>query len=399
MRIVHISTADVGGAGSAALRLHKGLLEAGVDSKFICLYKKSFEEQVYEYHTKLTFNFFQRIFQKFGLVQTKEKVNEKELKKYTGDYEMFTFPYSDFNLLDVSIVKEADIINLHWVAEYLDYPTFFRGINKPIIWTLHDKNPTLGGFHLLLDKDKNPSFFKLEDELSEKKHAILNSQQNLSVVAPSKFLLNYSKESKNLGKFQHHHIPNSIDKYIFKPANQKLAREVFNIPNDKKIILFLDSPCFHKGADLIFECINLYKYKDVQFVALGCGYTEKLDGVINIVQISDERLMSLLYSAADLFLLPSREDNLPNMMLESLACGTPVLGFPTGGICDVIENGFNGWITEDLTVKALDNGINNFLNNIDQFNRDAIRNFMLENFDIKVQAKRYFFLYQSIFNK
>lgn len=399
MRIVHISTADTGGAGSAALRLHKGLLREGVDSKFICLYKKTSEDEVYEYHIRGALNLFQRILQKLGIAQTKEKGNKKQLKRYTGNYEMFTFPFSDFNLLDTPIVKEADIINLHWVAEYLDYPTFFSGINKPIVWTLHDKNPTLGGFHLLLDKDKNPSFLKLEDKLSAKKHAILNSIQNLHVVSPSKFLLYYSKESKNLGKFRHHFIPNSVNKNIFKPFDQNLAREIFNIPKDKKVILFLDSPCFHKGADMVVECINLYKYKDVQFVALGHGYTEQLDTVINIGQINDERLMSLLYSAADLFLLPSREDNLPNMMLESLACGTPVLGFPTGGICDVIENGFNGFITEDLTAKALDKGINDFLKNIHQFNRDAIRDFIIDNFDLDVQAKKYSFLYQSVFNK
>ena len=396
MKVVHISFSDTGGSGSAAIRLHRGLLDAGVDSKFLCFNKNSFEEKVYQYQDKVALNFFKRLIQKLGIPVTKEKANQRKLKKYKGDYEIFSFPCTDFNVLSTSIVKDADIINLHWIADYLDYPTFFSGIKIPVVWTLHDKNPTLGGFHLLTDKERNPLFLMLENKLSEKKYEYIKKATNLNVVSPSQFLLNYSKSSKNLGKFQHHHIANSIDTNVFKHYEQDIAKKVFNLPLNKKIILFLDSISYHKGADAVVKCIDNNKYEDIQFVALGIGYTSQHSNVINIKKIENESLMAQLYSSADLFILPSREDNLPNMMLEALACGTPVLGFPTGGIIDVIENGFNGLVTSELSANALHIGITDFFSMSDCFDRKLIRDFSVEHFDISVQARKYKLLYNSI---
>lgn len=397
MRVVHISTSDVGGAGRAAIRLHRGLRKEGLDSKFLCLHKQSSEEEVYQYKAKYNRNLFQRAYQKVGVFQPKGKSLQKQVQKYAGKFELFSFPYTKYNILNDSIVRDADLINLHWIADFVDYPSFFEGIDKPVVWTLHDKNPTMGGFHLLIDKERNPSMVSIEQTIEREKQSILKRFERLDIVSPSAFLLNYSKGSASLRKFRHHLIQNSIDTTVFRPHSQHLAREVFGIPIDKKVILFLASKCFHKGADVVYECLNKFQYDNVMFIGIGEA-TSSTDNLMHVKEIGDERLMSLLYSSADLFLLPSREDNLPNMMLEALACGTPVIGFPTGGICDVIEHGFTGLVTEDQSSSALNKEINCYLDNPGIFRRDRIRDFALENIDIEIQAKRYKQLYSSVFD-
>lgn len=395
MKVVHISTSDTGGAGKAALRLHKGLLNEGVASKFLCLHKNTFEKEVYQYQERKRLNFVNKALRKLRLSHSQEIENEKTLKKFSETSEMFSFPRTEYNVLDAPAAKEADIVNLHWVAEYLDYSSFFANIKKPIVWTLHDKNPALGGFHLQLEKETKLSLAGIESKIAQEKQLIMSAVKTLDIVSPSRFLLNFSKQSKPLGRFNHHLIPNSIDTTIFKPFERAFAQSVFGIPPGKKNILFLNSASHHKGADCVDECIRTCGFGNVQFVGLGIGVSTH-PSVIQIPRINDDRLMSLLYSAVDLLLLPSREDNLPNMMLEALACGTPVVGFPTGGICDVIKDGFTGFITKEMSSTSLNKGIHSFLKNEHLFQRNAIRTFSLQNFDISVQARRYKNLYESL---
>jgi glycosyltransferase involved in cell wall biosynthesis len=106
--------------------------------------------------------------------------------------------------------------------------------------------------------------------------------------------------------------------------------------------------------------------------------------------------MSVVYSAADVFVIPSLMDNLPNTVLESLMCGTPVIGFPVGGIPDMIQNGENGFITEEISVNSLVNTINKFLDNPNCFNKVEIRNNAVKKYDQKVQSKKYIDLFESI---
>jgi glycosyltransferase involved in cell wall biosynthesis len=123
---------------------------------------------------------------------------------------------------------------------------------------------------------------------------------------------------------------------------------------------------------------------------------EENNKFIEIGKIHDERLMAMAYMAADLFVIPSLEDNLPNTMLESLCCGTPVLGFQTGGIVDVIADGVNGFLCEEISVNALVKGLNRFLSGEVIFDRDAISKTASERFALDKQANAYIELYKEI---
>jgi glycosyltransferase involved in cell wall biosynthesis len=399
LKILHISTYDIGGAGSAALNLHKGLLANGVESKFLCLNKHTTSiNHVYQFNNTIRPSTLERLYGKLKIKLNWHNLTQSSEGGIEGDYEIFTFPTTKNRVHLSPLVEEADIINLHWIAGFIDYETFFRAIKKPIVWTLHDKNPTLGGFHLLNDKLKNPHLSTLEKVISLSKSNYISLNKDINVVSPSKFLLNFSKNSVSLNKYNHYHIQNSVDTGVFKPFNKEGARELFNLPNDKIIVLFLDSKSPHKGTSYIKGSLDTSVFDNIQFVALGQSLTAEIPDIINIEYIHDPRLLRVLYSAADYFILPSIEDNLPNMMLESMACGTPVVGFPTGGIVDVIESGVNGLLSKEATIKNLNCILEAINNGKTVQTRDKISKFADEGFSLDVQANRYIKLYKGLIN-
>lgn len=319
LKIVHISTYDSGGAGSAAIRLHQALIKEGVDSKVICLQKQTTSDSVIKFVPKKN-SLLRRLLLKLKIIQTKASKNQQALNKVKGEFEIFTFAGTDHDILQNEYVQGADVIHLHWVSYFLDYASFFKKVKQPVIWTLHDKNPVLGGFHLLLDKWKNPQIEQLEKEVAKKKLKSIHGFKNLCIVCPSDSLLRYSQKSDIFNGYPHYKIANSIDTEIFTPAGNIGTLSPVIIP-DKINILFLNVPYFHKGTDVIWKCLDNNNFKNLFFIGIGKSAQVLPANVALVDNISYESSLSELYAACDYFILPSREDNLPNMMLESLSCG------------------------------------------------------------------------------
>lgn len=231
MKILHISTSNRSGTGIAALRQHKALLQAGMESKFLCLSKKgAVIPEVYVF-PRPSHGLFLKGLRKLGVYHTQADKHQKVLSKLSGKYKIFTFPRTDFNLLEHTLIQEADIINLHWVANFLDWLSFFKGINKPVVWTLHDMNPFQGGFHYEEVINRNVATFgSLGNRLKEIKNIAICKFDKLTVVGLTKWLKQVSEESDILGRFPHRLIQNRIDLNIFKPIDQHFAREVFDLP-------------------------------------------------------------------------------------------------------------------------------------------------------------------------
>jgi glycosyltransferase involved in cell wall biosynthesis len=158
-----------------------------------------------------------------------------------------------------------------------------------------------------------------------------------------------------------------LDSEIFAPRDKNYSREVLNIPKDKKVILFVADSIDNNRKGFIFLKRAIEQLSDPNLVICAIGDKNNglgvIDNVIELGTIYDERMMSIAYSAADLYVIPSLMDNLPNTVLESLMCGTPVVGFPVGGIHDMIQDGVNGFITEEISVDSLVKTLNKFLNN------------------------------------
>ncbi len=406
MKVVHISTYDNGGAGNAALRLHLGLLEIGADSTFLCLRKSTTCKNVVEFTQKpraLKSTFVRTPFNAVGLPIDKGNRNIKKLSALRGVYEVFTFPDSNADILTHPAVKNADIIHLHWVARYLDYPSFFNKNKKPVVWTLHDMNPIQGGFHYYGDVVRNKKIFELlENKLKKQKTALIKHCKKLTVVAPSQWLHQLAKQYDGFQHAHHFHIAYGIDTNLFKDYGRDAARTVLGLPKDKVLISFVSADIhnYRKGFDLLYNAITKCgELNDVIFCAAGAMPDSSAEGnFFYLGSIKDERLMAILYAASDGYVLPSREDNLPNVMLESMSCGTPVLSFATGGMTDLIQPGFNGELSADISSNALADSLKLFIENIKEYNRSDIRSFIVDNYNLSLQANKYMEVYSHAQN-
>jgi len=424
MKILHINTYDTGGAGKACVRLHQGLLEQGVDSKLLLLYQSDKElMHSYQYIPPLPGN-FEKIkrkasffFKELHLSSGKDKYDKREvLQNRPEGFELFSFPDTPYNITQHPLYLEADIINLHWTAGFLDYRSFFKKTLKKIVWTLHDMNPFTGGCHysgdcigfegncflcpqLLNSIDSNYSHKILRTKIQA-----IKSKTHLTVVPISKWLLNQSMKSILFSKFDHVQIPNGLDPDLFKPAVQKSSREELGLPVDKKIILFVADSLNNKrkGFALLLNAIEqLGERDDIALCVVGdsSAIQFKLKSLFELGRIVDEQLLCSVYSAADVFVIPSLEDNFPNTVLEALMCGTPVIGFPVGGIKEIIQDQHNGYLCDSADIGSLLKALNMFLDNPSRFKGEEIRKAALQRYTQKIQAEKYVELYKSISKK
>ncbi len=403
MKVLHISTYGSGGGGIAAFRLHNALLNVGIESKYLCLENPPKGENI---HTVPSFKLTpsQYILRKLGLYKTEIDKNIKLINGLKGTYVFFSFPYTNYDLSTHPLVQEADIINLHWVANFLDY-RFFSKTNKKIVWTLHDMNPFQGGFHYHDEVlDNNVAFGELEKKLTDIKVNNIKQCHNLEVITLCNWMKKESSNSEAFSNRKHNLIPNSLDISKFKIYPKELARQVFDLPQDKIILLFVSESLNskRKGMDLLLNALSAVDdSKNICLATIG-NSNQKIESkfeTINLGNISDERALGLLYASADAYILSSREDNLPNVMLESLACGTPVISTPVGGMLDVIKSGFNGILAKEVSAEGIREAIEAFIKTKDVFSREKIRQFAIDNFSPEIQAKKYIEVYENLMNK
>ncbi|MGN6194451.1 MAG: glycosyltransferase [Ginsengibacter sp.] len=361
LKIVHISSSFKGGAGTSAYRIHQSLLKAGIDSHFICLDKNinraniSFPQNASNKKRSSIFNVLKdkikwRLKHHFNInLYRKEKLIEK-IKEVSPllNCEITTLPFSDFDLLEDPYVQNADIIHLHWVAGIFDYPTFFKANTKPLVWTLHDMNPFQGIFHYKEDevKNKNLAFGVNKKIALLKRRSIRKRKSKLAIVAPSQWLLDSALDSATFSNVKGFKISYPLDMEIFKRQPDSRLKEKLNIPESHAIFLFVAHRVnnYRKGFDLLKEAFKEMKGNSISLLVIGNSEKLEIEGirVITLGRVEDESTLATYYSLADAFIIPSREDNFPNVMLESLACGTPVITFNEGGMRETIHDGFNG---------------------------------------------------------
>ena len=391
MKTLLVSYCDTGGAGKACVRLHRGLLDQGVDSKLLVLVQNdpSVPESYLFYGNRMI-----RRKLRFGI--NKIVSRKSKISSLTKGYEGFSFPYSAHKLHLHPLVQWADVVNLHWVASFLDYPSFFRATSKPVAWTLHDMLPFSGGYHYRVGFPMDAYDCHIRENVTVKTRAVENA--NLTVVPLCEWMKSESESSKAFGDLTHQLIPNGINTDQFRGHDRELARSVFNIPHDKKVLLFAADVLENKrkGFDLLIRALQqLGDSESVVLAVVGRGIVE-IDTLqsISLGYIADERLMALAYSAADLFVIPSVEDNLPNTVVGSICCGTPVVGFNIGGIPDMIQESINGCLANETNAESLCSVLKKAL--VTSFDRSAIRVAAVTKYHQSVQSNRYIDLFKSL---
>lgn len=313
-------------------------------------------------------------------------------------------------------IKEADIIHLHWINQGFlslkDIEALVK-LNKPIVWTMHDMWPCTGICHHARDCEKfqtgcQSCFFlkskgkDLSTSVFDKKLS-LYKDANITFVGCSRWLSGRAKKSYLLQDKTVLSIPNPIDTEVYHPMGQGTARELLGLPSGKKLLLFgaLNVTDKRKGIDYLIAALRKIEKPDVELVVFG-QVKDDIRGLFPVPihsmgYLSDESKIVTLYNAVDIFITSSLEENLPNTIMESMACGTPCVGFEIGGIPEMIDHKINGYVTNYKDANDLSNGIQWVLEHGDrQALSDACVKKVQENYTEEVVAKKYLELYKSI---
>lgn len=354
MRIVMVNFSDlVGGAARAAFRLHNALLTENIDSKFIVQQKISDQASVLGPETKInkTMSYVLPYIDKITLLRYPKKMPFYSPARF-GSKE----------IIDRINSLKPDIVHLHWIYKGMIKFSDIRKIRAPIVWSFHDMWAFTGGCHYdmfcngykkqcghckVLGSNRFRDFSNIN---FKHKAAIYNSLPKITFVCLSKWLMNCASESTLLKGHNIINLPNPIDTSVFKPIDKLTARYILNFPNDKKLILFgamNPTSSYLKGFHLLFESLSKLKTKNIELVIFGANKpSNPPDFNINyryVGQLSDDISLSALYSAVDVSVIPSIQENLSNTIMESLACGTPVVSFNIGGNSDMVEHLRNGF--------------------------------------------------------
>lgn len=425
IKVINLCATDRGGAGTAAFRLNKGLQSIGVDSTMYVLSKKSADNSVKLLPCSLPM-----------LSEKKSSGNDARwnllwnswqsvIAGYPGrpkGLDLFTDTRGWVDLQLIDDIQAADIINFHWVAGIFDCTIKSAMLSaKHIVWTLHDMNAFTGGCHYageckryLVSCGACPQLGSQDtNDISrqhwQQKHAAYNDL-NLTIVTPSRWLAACAEKSPLLSRFATHVIPNGFPLDIFKPHNKEQSRQNLNIPRNARIVLFgADSvKNRRKGFNYAVEALNIlsagHPEENIIFMCFGkpadCSQIKLQFPFIQLGPIQDDKNLAEIYSAADVYVLPSLEDNLPNTVIESIACGTPVVGFDIGGMPDMIEHKITGYLVKPGNSDHLAEGIKWILTATDHgsdLSHNCRKKAQAE-YALDIQAQAYKRLYENTLN-
>jgi glycosyltransferase involved in cell wall biosynthesis len=315
------------------------------------------------------------------------------------------------------------VINLHWIAGgFLDYQSFFTAYPKhvPLVWRMADMGALTGGCHY----DQGCGKFANqcgacpqlgsanENDLSrrvwERKSAALShvGRGGLHIVGTSRWIAEQARRSSLLGRFAISVIPNGLDTEEFAPRDRNFSRDLWNIPRDAAVVLFAAETLANvrKGfAELAAALGGIRNVENLLLVSIGGVGWKKCElppGLphLGLGRVNNDRMLSTIYSAADIFVIPSLQESFGQTVIESLACGTPVVGFASGGIVDTVRPGQTGWLAPTGDVDALRDAIETALR--DRERRMAMspvcRRVAVEEYSLDVQARAYAALYETL---
>ncbi|MCY4018961.1 MAG: glycosyltransferase family 4 protein [Chloroflexi bacterium] len=411
MKVLTVAATDrLGGAGIAAYRTHRALRDAGVEAQMLVWRKTTSDRTVHRLATR--FNLWARARRKLaarrhqGLLKSHPRIGGSAY----WSLNLFNYP-----IAPVINGFDADIVHLHWLGDNFMPIQQLASIEQPLVWTLHDMWAFTGGCHYagecmrFLETCGNcpqlaePGRDDISARVNRQKRSAW-AQVPLTLVCPSGWLARCAGQSAVMRDKRIEVIPNPIDTAAFKPLDRREARYAFNLPLDKKLVLFgaVDGTADpRKGFAYLREALSAFAESDgVELVIFGAdnednGGSIDLDVPMHRIGIlRDNVSLNLLYSACDVFVLPALQDNLPNTLLEALACGTPCVAFDTGGIGDLLQHQENGYLAQLADAEDLRQGIEWSL--AQEWWPERIHQRVAERYAAERISEQYIGLYQSI---
>ncbi len=398
--VLQINQSDIkGGAAIAAYRLHQGLLQEGVDSRLLVG------------ETKLGGDRLAIIPRRLKLENQLSRINRRFSLNYLNIISSFEIPHHQF-------YQEAEILNFHNLHtgyfNYLALPHLTR--EKPAVWTLHDMWGFTGHCAYSYDCDRwqigcgycpypqeYPEISRDNTAWEWKLKHWLYQRSNLTIVTPS-YWLGEQVQKSILKHCPLEVIPYGIDLEVYQPISPSIARAALGISHYKNVLLFgVENLTYRrKGGDLLLRSLqSLPSTLKQETVLITFGNSSdkitQMVGIptLNLGYLESDRLKALSYSAADLTLFPTRADNLPLVLQESLACGTPVISFHVGGVPELIESGKTGYLAEPENIEQFTQGILELLNDpslVEKMSKNC-RKLAEQRYGLSQQAEQYKQLY------
>ena len=415
MRVLIINTSErMGGAAIAAGRLMDALRNNGIQAKMLVRDKQTDRVTVIGLKKSL-WKIWQFIWERIVIWKA------NHFKKHN----LFEVDIANTgtNVISLPELSQADVIHLHWINQGMLSLKDIRRIiesGKPIVWTMHDMWPFTGICHYAGDCDKYtthcencPILYKgnkkdLSFHTFQQKKRMLEGS-HIHFVSCSQWLGNMAKRSKLIGNHSIVSIPNAINTNLFKPRDKQAARHKLGLPMDKQLLLFgsMKTTDKRKGIDyLVNACELLAKShpdfcKQLGVVILGkeSNLYESLFPfpIYSMNYVNSEKELADIYNAVDLYVTPSLQDNLPNTIMEAMACGIPCVGFNVGGIPEMIDHLHNGYVADYKSAEDFANGIHWALSKGEyaSLSQEAHRK-VLTSYSESAVAKRYIEVYNKI---
>lgn len=411
MKVLIVSTHDMlGGAARAAYRLHRALLQAGIMSQMLVQSKAGDDPDV------------------LGPVANSEKIAEI-FRPVLDSLQLFRYPnragteFSAGRLPLSAMVRKinssyADLVHLHWICGGMLRVEDLAAIKKPIVWSLHDMWPFTGGCHYNGECERYKHICgscpvlgsERERDLSRgvfvaKQKTFKKIASNLTLVGVGSWISDCARDSSLLCNKEIYTIPNPIDTACFAPVDRSLARDLLKLPENKKLVLFgavraTSQP--RKGfGQLVDALVHLHDKENIELLVFGCSRPREEPScgfnVHYFGHLYDDISLRLLYSAADIMVVPSLQESFGQTATEAMACGVPVVAFGATGLLDIVDHKVNGYLADPFDSVSLAIGINWVLNSkayavLAQNARQKV----LRCFDSKIVAKQYIDLYTTI---
>jgi len=420
MNVLQMSTGDItGGAAKASYRLTKGLRSIGQHCDMLVKYKTTDDPVVHGIDDAWLLK------DNNPAPSTYFQDNYINRQRTEISNTLFSLFYSGYDVTNLDLVRTTDVINLHWVVNFQSPRTIahLASLGKPVVWTLHDQWPFTGGCHYSAGCAKyrtncSPCPQLLDDSaglisalLRDKVHYFGDAP--ITIVSPSQWLADCARESTLFRKHRVETIPNSLETDVFSPLEKETARKKLGLHEEGLILLFGSESGsekrkgFKELLSAIQICMESERFagmvrdRKITVMCFGHPAKELESSGLHVIPLgfleTDENIRNA-YCAADIFILPSLEDNLPNTMLESMSCGIPVIAFNTGGMPDVIIDEHSGLIVPSGDIRALSHAIVSL--SFDRQKRERMskncRKEAVAKYSLETQARRYLQLYDDL---
>ena len=413
MKILHISHSDIsGGASKAALRLLNGVRGEGIEAEILVNQKSSDHYFVHGPETNIS-----------KALNTLRIPLDNLPKLLYPNRKNTIFHIQWLPGRNAGRIKkhDPDIVHLHWICRgFINIGTLSR-IHRPIIWTLHDMWPFSGGCHYAGTCSGYKTHCGSCPQLGSKKNSDLSyrllkwkekhwNRLDLTVIAPSNWLAGCAKKSRLLHDMDIRVIPNGLDLDIYRPHDKLTARKLFGLSEDAFLVLFGalkstrdERKGFHFLPDALNHVTSHEIDKKIELVVFGASEPAGPPALAlktnYMGYLNDDVSIALLLSACDIFVAPSMEDNLPNTIMEAMACGVPCAAFDTGGIPDMIAHKQNGYLARPYETNDLAMGIKWIIEDRERWERlsSNARAKVEKEFDIRLVAQQYIEVYRQAF--